>query len=64
MTRLPRLTGFEFISALQRAGFSNVRVRAVTVSRDTRTVARPSFRRILARLSVPASRPKSCETAT
>jgi predicted RNA binding protein YcfA (HicA-like mRNA interferase family) len=27
MTRLPRLTGLEFISALQRAGFSVVRVR-------------------------------------
>jgi predicted RNA binding protein YcfA (HicA-like mRNA interferase family) len=27
MTRLPRITGLEFISALQRAGFSVVRVR-------------------------------------
>lgn len=27
MTRLPRITGLEFVSALQRAGFSIVRVR-------------------------------------
>jgi predicted RNA binding protein YcfA (HicA-like mRNA interferase family) len=27
MTRLPRITGLEFVSALQRAGFAVVRVR-------------------------------------